>query len=141
MFLAKGYNVVVRSYENDGDYENTQVKHCETRHEANFWVELALLFTSKHGYTDKGKKFGNAFLTEEEHNQVLAEWAAIVRKYNYQYPLHFNMDDEALKDFDTLSDAVCDIVGFSHDGDTYRAADRIEILYLPCEPEIVERYV
>ena len=73
--INKGYTLTVTSYENDGDYPNTESKTLATLEEAKVWNEMMQLCKSNilgntyDDFNNKQKKIAKEFI--KKHHKIL----------------------------------------------------------------------
>ena len=155
MDIKKGYNVVVRSWENDWDAHSTQIVNCETVEEAKFLANLARKFTSgsrgKVEYTpgvdiDTVMGYGNDGIDGDTLKELIS---AVFEKYGkeeFRKSYEMALDDYRGDDFDSIAvDLTRDLLG-TPASDIYlfdytnfcRVCESVEIFYIKESPVKIE---
>ena len=119
--ISKGYQFIVTSWENDGDYYRTKVKTVETKEEVEKLYKICYeLFRSCNNGTGG---VGNSMDGEE--NQTLIDY---VEKNREMFPdLDVEDEDEI---FDYFSNLAYELMGGSEHYD-FRVCESVEVTYSP----------
>lgn len=154
MKIQKGYNVIVESWENDGDSESTQIINCETLEEAAFLANLAKKFTSRsRGHValepgvdiDSVKGYGNDSVNGETLKDIIK---AVFDRYGSEKlysKYEYAMDDFRGDDFDNIAlELTRDLLGcpsndvYLFEFDNFcRVCESVEVYHVSETPKLI----
>ena len=120
MKLLKGYNLVISSWENDGDHRDTKVFVTQDKNEVKFILDFLPMFYSN----EEG--FGN---TDAEISGTLGNrFKEVLSKYNMSGDYYDYEDEDGLDS--VLFELLYRTIGSSSYSDYHRVFDNVIVYYL-----------
>lgn len=132
--MRKGYNLVVHSWENDGDFKNARTKTYENINEVKAIFESLEIFKPYH---DVPHGFGNGYGDDITDEKLLAAMEFVNQVHN-KHNMSLVFSEDKIQEFEKWVNKLHrDLMGTSEEYD-YRVFDYAELYYLPEDPLKIE---